>query len=136
MGALAIAFVFGFAAYLIVLGFVALLQPMRAFRFLRRFAQTRRANAIEAACRMAVGLAFIILAPNLPLALAFLGFGWVLVLSAIAMLLLPDLHRRFADRVVPGIERFLPLIGIVSTVAGSLLVITLWSLIARGVSPY
>ena len=136
MRALAIVIVYGFAAYLIVLGLIALLDRGRAFRFLRGFAQTRRANAVEAACRITVGVAFIVLAPDLPLRPAFLGFGWVLVLSAIAMLALPDLHRRFADRVVPAIALFLPLIGLVSLAAGSFLAIILWSLIALGFSPY
>jgi uncharacterized protein YjeT (DUF2065 family) len=134
--ALAIVVSYGFAAYLILLGLVALSDPPRAFRFLRAFAQTRRSNAIEAACRIAVGSSFVTLAGELPLGHAVLFFGWVLILSALAMLALPELHRRFADRVVPAIERYVRPIGIVSLAAGCLFAIALWPLMAFGPTPY
>ena len=126
----------GFAAYLVLLGLVALSDPPRAFRFLRNFAQTGTANAVEAACRIAVGLSFLMLARDLPFEPAFLIFGGVLIVSAVAMLALPDLHRRFADRVVPATERFIRPIGIVSLAAGCLLAILLWPLTAFGAAPY
>ncbi|HET9355467.1 MAG TPA: hypothetical protein VFO42_04805 [Sphingomicrobium sp.] len=136
MRAFAIIVTFGFAAYLILLGLVALADPPRTFNFLRKFAQTRTANAFEAACRIAVGLSFVTLAQDLPIRLAFLIFGWVLIISAIAMLALPDLHRRFADRAVPAVGRFIRPIGIVSLAAGCLIAIVLWPLIAFGPTPY
>jgi uncharacterized protein YjeT (DUF2065 family) len=134
--ALALVACSGFATYLIVLGLLALVDPNRAFRFLRQFAQTKRANAIEAGCRIAVGLGFVVLAPALPARHVFLAFGSVLIVSAVAMLALPGVHRRFADRAVPAIERFIRPIGLVALGAGSLLVAVLWPLIAPGASPY
>ena len=127
---------FGFAAYLILLGVVALSDPPRAFRFLRKFAQTTVANAVEAACRIAVGLSFVMLARELPFRHAFLGFGWVLITSALAMLALSEFHRRFANRAVPAIERFIRPVGIVSLVAGCSIAIPLWPLMAFGPAPY
>ena len=136
MRALALIILHGCAIYLVVLGLVALLDPKRALRFLRKFAQTRRVNAIEALCRIVAGLAFVNLAPELPASGVILGFGLVLIVSAIAMLALPDLHRRFADRVVPGIARFVPLVGIVSLGMGAMLVLILRPLTALAFSPY
>ena len=136
MRAFAITVLFGFAAYLILLGLVALSDPPRAFQFLRKFAQTRTANTVEAACRIVVGVSFALLARDLPFSLAFLIFGWILIISAIAMLARPDLHRRFADRAVPAIERVIVPVGIVSLAAGCLLAFALWPLIAFGPAPY
>jgi uncharacterized protein YjeT (DUF2065 family) len=115
--ALALVACSGFATYLIVLGLLALVDPNRAFRF-------------------AVGLGFVVLAPALPARHVFLAFGSVLIVSAVAMLALPGVHRRFADRAVPAIERFIRPIGLVALGAGSLLVAVLWPLIAPGASPY
>ena len=136
MRALALVACSGFAAYLIILGLVALVDPKRAFGFLRKFAQTRRANAIEAVGRIAVGLGFVDLAPELPARHVFLAFGWVLIVSAMAMLALPGVHRLFANRAVPAIARLVRPIGLVALGAGSLLVALLWPLIAPGTSPY
>ena len=136
MRALALIVLYGCATYLVLLGLVALIDPRRALGFLRKFAQTRRANAIEASCRIAAGLAFTNVAPDLPASDVILGFALVLIVSAVAMLALPDLHRRFADRVVPGIARFVPLVGIVSLAMGGVLALMLRPLTALLFSPY
>jgi hypothetical protein len=125
MSAFALAILYAFAIYLIGLGLVASSDPRRAIRFLGLFAQTRRANALEAGLRLIVGLAFLRLADDLPGRWIPLTFGGVLIVSAIAMLALPDAHRRFADKVVPQASRFIFLIAFVSLVFGLSLMIVL-----------
>ena len=100
------------ALYLVVLGVVALLRPEAAHRFLASFAQTRRANWIEAVVRGAVGLAFVVAAPVLPWPLAMRIIGAFLLLTAAAMPLFPDQHRRIAARSVAGIAGWMRLIGV------------------------
>ncbi len=100
--------------YLASLGVVALVRPESAHLFLSGFAQTRRANWIEAAVRGAVGLAFVVAAPVLPWALAMRVIGGILVLTAAAMPLFPEQHRQIAARSVAGIATWMLPIGVAS----------------------
>ena len=124
------------AAYLIGLGLAALLRPKVAFGFLCLFAQTPRANLIEMACRFAVGVAFLVLAPHFPVPTLFRALGVILALSALVLLALPTLHRRFADRAVPAIGRMMPVIGATSLAMGIGLAIILAPLMSEPPSPY
>ncbi|QDP19549.1 hypothetical protein [Sphingomonas xanthus] len=116
------------AAYLAALGIVALVRPGLAGRFLRQFAQTPKANWIEALCRFVVGLSFVRLAAELPASQAFSLFGWFLAATAVALVIFPTAHRQFADRLVPGAERFIPTMGVVAIAAGIALAALLWPL--------
>jgi len=124
------------SAYLITLGTIALLDRRLAFGFLQKFAQTIGANILEMTCRMAAGLAFIQLAPELPAPRLFQALGWILSGSAILLLALPGFHRRFANIVVPAVERTLPVMGLVSLAAGVGLAVALIPLILGPSSPY
>lgn len=128
--------VFAFALYLIALGIVALVDRERAARFLGSFAQTRRANTSEGLLRLTVGAAFVGLADDLPVSGVFRAFGLVLIVSALAILAFPDLHKRFANRVVPGATRMVLAIGLVALGSGIGLAWIAWPLIATPHAPY
>ena len=136
MGVAALLVLVAAALYLIVLGLAGLLRPKAAFGFLRLFAQTPRANPIEMVCRFAVGVAFLILAAQLPIPALFRALGVILALSALVSLALPSLHRRFADRVVPAIGRMMPVIGATSLAMGIGLAIILAPLMSEPPAPY
>ena len=52
--------------------------------------------------------------------LVFLGFGWILVVTTIPLLVLPwRWHHRLAQRIVPPFLGLLPLVGLCSMIAGA-----------------
>lgn len=114
--------------YLAVLGASALIRPKLALSFLSGFAQTRRANNLEGLARLTAGLAFV--AADEPLGWSPWGLviGLFLAVSAIALLLLPELHRKVAPRLVGLVSGFMPLLGIGALLCAGLLALALiWS---------
>lgn len=110
------------ALYLVAFGLLCLAKPQRAGRFLLGFAGTPIRHVAELAARVAAGTAFIVASPALPGSTIHLVLGWVLVATTAALALAPwRWHQRIARQSVPPALRFLPVIGIVSFVAGSLI---------------
>lgn len=107
--------------YLLGLGAAMLFTPNRARRFLSAFAQTPKANLIEAVIRLAAGLAFLIAAPVLDHPLVVRCFGVFLAFTALFFIAAPGLHRRFAARSVAAVLPFLPWLGVASIVLAILL---------------
>ena len=106
------------SAYLLGLGLVAIVKPAVAQRFLGGFAQTRRANWIEALVRGTCGLALVAVARLLPMPAVAVGAGIFLLLTAALMPALSDLHRRIAARSVAGIAPYMRLVGVGAIVLG------------------
>ncbi len=116
---LALALVLLAGLYLVGLGVAVLARPAAASRFLLGFAGSGPLHYLELLVRIGVGLAFLHRAPAMLLPAVFSAFGWVLVITSAALLLVPwQWHRRFAERAVPQALRFLPLIGICSLLLG------------------
>lgn len=113
------------AAYLFVLGALALIRPRVVERFFDGFASTLRLNLLEAALRLLVGLAFMAVSPGTKLPLLVFGFGAVLAASALPMALLFKAHKRLAAWAVPFAKRMMPLLGFSALVAGAAIV---WAL--------
>lgn len=74
---------------------------------------------MEAALRAATGIALVVAAPELPFARMLRLTGWFLLITALAMPLLPDLHRSFAQRAVGAVAPHIRLVGI-GAIAGAL----------------
>ncbi|HEY1092404.1 MAG TPA: hypothetical protein VGE47_15020 [Burkholderiaceae bacterium] len=107
--------------FLIGLGAMALVTPVRARRFLSGFAASAQAHYLEMLLRLVAGAAFIVHGPKMLGGDLFTLLGWLLVLTTAGLLLLPwRWHQRFARRVVPPALRFLPLFGLVSAAFGAL----------------
>ena len=117
---LALAAVAACGVYLCGFGLLALVAPTRAGRFLLAFAQSPPAHYFELALRLLAGAGFIAGAPLLPGAVAWRAFGWALVLTTLALALLPwRWHQRFAARVVPQALAHLRSMGVVSVLVGA-----------------
>lgn len=115
----AIAVVVIAALYLLTLGGSALLRPEYARRFLGAHATTRRLHFTEMGLRILAGSALVITAPQAAFTTAFLLLGWVLVVSSVALAIVPwRLHQRFAAWSVPQAMHYLPIIGIASIAGG------------------
>lgn len=109
------------AIYLIALGGMAILRPSTAVRFLSGFAQTTRANVAEAVVRSLIGLAIIGMAPVWQSLIAA-GAGLFLIVTALAMLVFPQQHRRHATRSVSAVSGAIRYIGAASLAFGCALI--------------
>lgn len=107
--------------YLLVLGVASLVIPARASRFLRGFVSSRSVHFTELFLRFVVGAALILYAPRMSFSGAFNLFGWVLLVTAACLVLIPwRWHRRFAQHAVPHATRHIWLVGLGSLVIGGL----------------
>jgi hypothetical protein len=105
--------------FLVLLGLFALLSPFRARSFLLGFAATPARHYAELSLRVTVGLAFILVAPQLAWGQVLFVAGVLLVGTTAIMAVLPyRLHQTFAQRAVPRALAYLPLIGVASLAGG------------------
>lgn len=117
------AVVFSAGIYLLALGIGSLVRPEIAKRFLGGHATTLRLHVFELSLRVLVGGALVLSAPRMPVNVAFLAFGWVLIGTSLLLALVPwRLHQRFAAWSVPKATQHMPLIG-VGSIGGGLGVI-------------
>ena len=115
-------------AYLLAFGVLAVASPSRASAFLGGFAGSLRLHVLELLVRLVVGVAFVAYASHLRLGGVFHAFGWVLVVTTLALAAIPwRWHRRIADTSVPAVVRFLPWMGAAAVAAGALV---LWAVAA------
>jgi hypothetical protein len=117
---LALALVLLTGLYLIGLGAVSLFAPARATFFLEGFASSARAHYVELVLRLGAGVALVTYAPRMRFSAAFALGGWVLVVTAAALLVVPwRWHHRFARWAVPQAIPHLRLIAAASFLFGS-----------------
>mgnify|MGYP003407782027 FL=1 len=116
---LATAVVFLTGLYLVVLGVAAFVAPNVAARFLLGHAGSAAAHYAELLVRLIVGGALLLTADSMQFPAVFSAIGWVLLITAAGLLLVPwQWHRRFAQRFVPQAVRHLKLLGAASLVFG------------------
>lgn len=98
--------------------------------FLRGFASSAATHCLELLVRLVVGLAFLVQAPSAATPASFTTLGWALVATTACLLLVPwRWHRKFAQRTVPQVLRYLSLIAVVSLLMGGII---LWSALLAG----
>ena len=127
----ALAIVVLVALYFIALGTSSLITPSFAKRFLLGFAESAFVHYTELLVRLVVGIAFLIHSPRMLFANGFHIFGWLLIVTTAALLLVPwQWHRRFASKSVPQALRYLTIIGLCSLAFGGFIIVA----VARGTS--
>lgn len=115
-----------FALFLIGLAALTFARPAASARFLGAFAQTPRAHYTEQAIRLVMGTALIVRAPCMTFPGPFALLGWIILVTSLALLLLPwRWHKRFADRVVPTVIRYQRLYGVALAVFSAALILGL-----------
>jgi uncharacterized protein YjeT (DUF2065 family) len=106
----------------IVLTGVVFAKPALAERFLMSFASSARAHYLEQACRLLFGLSLVVLSPAMWQTSMFRLLGWAIVISSMALLLIPwQWHHRFAKLVLPKLVRHMRLYGLLALAFGCLL---------------
>ncbi len=94
--------VVGFGLALIALAVLTVVAPARTVKFLRGFASSARAHYTEQVLRLIAGAAIVVFAAEMRFAALFTVFGWLIVLTAIGLLVMPwRWHRRFAEWAIP-----------------------------------
>jgi hypothetical protein len=114
--------------YLLLLAAATFAAPRLAERFLGGFAGSLRAHAMEQGLRLVAGIGFVSHAPRARFPLGFEVFGWVLIATSAALLLIPwRWHQRFAQRVVPPLLRHKRMYGVAAGALGALVLWAMWA---------
>lgn len=120
------------AIWLIGLAVVAFVKPNSVKNFFDKFASSAFTHFLEMFLRLLVGAAFVIYAPQMKFAFVFTAFGWLLIVTTAVLIFVPwRLHRKFADRSLPMMYKWMPVFGVVSFLGG---VFVLYSLFFAGTS--
>lgn len=105
--------VVAFGVFLPGLAVLIAVKPQLAEQFLLSFASSARAHYTEQVSRLIAGGAIIIFAPSMWHPDLFKLFGWLLIVPAIALLLLPwQWHYEFAKRAMPLVIRHMKLFAL------------------------
>ena len=112
--------VVGFCLFLIGLAAVIATTPSLAERFLRSFASSALAHYTEQALRLLVGAAIVNFASSMWYPELFKLFGWLLVVTAAGLLLIPwQWHQQFGSWVMPPVIRRMRLFALGAAALGA-----------------
>jgi hypothetical protein len=105
--------VVAFGSFLIGLAVLIATNPQLAERFLRGFARSARAHYTEQALRLLAGGAMVIFAPSMWHPDLFKLFGSLIVVTSVALLLLPwQWHCEMGKRTIPLVIRYIKLFAL------------------------
>jgi len=105
--------VVAFGVFLTGLAVLIAIKSQLAERFLRSFASSARAHYAEQALRLIAGGAMVIFAPSMWYADLFKLFGWLIIVTAVALLLLPwRWHYEFGQWAIPWVIRHMKLFAL------------------------
>lgn len=106
--------------WLVGLAASVVFAPARAARFLTGFAATARAHYTEQLLRLIAGAAIVVFAPQMRFPDLFGIFGWVVIITAAALLVLPwRWHHRFGQWAIPLAIRHIKLYAIGAFLLGA-----------------
>jgi hypothetical protein len=111
--------VVAFGVFLTGLAVLIAIKPQLAERFLRSFASSARAHYVEQTLRLIAGAAMVNFAPSMWHADLFRLLGWLIAVTAVALLLLPwRWHHEFGKWAIPWVIRHLKLFALGSLALG------------------
>lgn len=88
--------------FLVGLALLVVVAQRRAERFLASFASSARSHYLEQSLRLIAGLGFVFFSPQMRFHTVFQVFGWLIVLTTIALVLVPwRWHHRFGKWAIP-----------------------------------
>jgi hypothetical protein len=108
--------------WLISLSAVAIVKPESLKEFFLKFASSAFTHFLEMVLRLIAGAAFVLCAPQMKYSLIFTVFGCLLIVTSVVLLFVPwKLHRDFAHRSLPMMNKWMTLFGAVSFFGGALI---------------
>ena len=114
--------VVAFGGFLVGLAILIAIRPQLAERFLRSFASSARAHYAEQILRLIAGGAIVIFASSMWYPDLFTLFGWLIVVTAVALLLLPwRWHYEFGKQAMPLVIRHMKLFALGAAALGILI---------------
>ncbi len=114
--------VVGIGLCLIAAAVVMALKPLLAERCLKSFASSARAHYTEQAARLIAGAAIVIFAPSMWYPDLFKVFGWLIIVTALGLLLIPwQWHHKFGKWAIPLAIRHLKLYALGAFALGTLI---------------
>lgn len=114
------------ALYCIALAALSIWRPAQAARFLLGFVGTPLKHYAELALRLIMGWAFVTYSPRMAWPQMFNGFGWVLLVTTVLLLLIPwRWHQGIARRSVPLVIPHIRLLGVASLLLGLFMLLAL-----------
>lgn len=106
--------------WLIGLAVAAVARPDSVKRFFDKFASSAFAHFLEMFLRLIFGVSFVYYAVRMKSPLIFTAFGWLLIVTTAVLVFVPwKLHRKFADRSLPMVNKWMTLFGAVSFLVGA-----------------
>jgi hypothetical protein len=113
--------VVAFGVFLVGLAALIAIRPRLAERFIRSFASSARAHYAEQALRLIAGGALVMFAPSMWYPDVFRLFGWLIVVTAVALLLLPwRWHYEYGKWAIPLVIRHMKLFALGAVALGLL----------------
>ena len=110
----------GFALLIVV-------APVRAERFLKSFASSARTHYTEQVLQLIAGSGIVAFSFQMRFPDLFKIFGWLIVVTAIGLLLVPwQWHRRFGQWAIPLAIRHIKLYALGSFVLGTLILLSMF----------
>ena len=107
------AIVIAFGAFLVAVAVLIGVRPQLAERFLRSFASSARAHYTEQTLRLTAGGALVVFSPSMWHPDLFRVFGWLIAVTAVALLLLPwRWHHELGKQVIPLLVRYMKLFAL------------------------
>jgi hypothetical protein len=114
--------VVAFGLFLVGVAGTVFARRALAERFLMSFASSARAHYVEQAFRLLIGASLILFSPAMRQPALFRFIGWAIVISSVALLLVPwRWHHRLGERVLPMVVRHMRLYALALLAFGVLL---------------
>lgn len=123
--------VVGFGLFLIGLAALINTTPSHAERFLRGFASSALTHYTEQGMRLVVGAAIVTFASSMRYPELFKLFGWLIIVSTAALLLIPwQWHNKFASLVMPPVFRGMRLFALGAFTLGAFILYSVFRVVA------
>ena len=108
-----------FGLYLISLLIITIVNKKIAVNYFSSFASSARAHYLEQMLRLIVGTSMLLFSKSMLYAQFFEMFAWIIILSTIALILIPwTWHNKLGKRVIPLTIRNLKFYAVSASIFG------------------
>jgi len=115
-----------FCIFLFGLAIMIVIKPQRAEQFLSSFASSARAHYTEQIARLSIGTAMVVFAPSMWYSNLFYLFGWILIVTTIALLLMPwQWHHKLGEWAIPLTLQYMKFYALGAFLLGILVIYSL-----------